>query len=265
MQTILVVGAGLAGLASAQELAGHADVTVIDRLPAVGGTTGWNHPVVAGLERACCASGVHFLLGATALRWTGTRLLVAAPGEIQWLAGDALVCATGSRPSTMSESRLLGNRLAGVVSATVAKHLLEAGVQLGKRPVVVGTGNWAEAIAESLHKQGVPVSAISREVEDKPTYADEWWPGWRPESVRGHGRVEQLTVIRDSQRTRILCDAVILADGLRPLRNIEGAVFGGERVTFIQDVAPRATAEEVVAGAREAARQMLSGAGRSVE
>jgi hypothetical protein len=131
--------------------------------------------------------------------------------------------------------------------------------------VVIGTGDWPEVVAEALHHQGLPVCVVSRDVEDKPDYADEWWPGWRPATVFGHGRVEQLIVIRKAQQARILCDAVILADGLRPLRNIEGAVFGGEQVTFIQGVSPRATAEEVVAGAKEAARQMLSGVGRSAE
>jgi NADPH-dependent 2,4-dienoyl-CoA reductase/sulfur reductase-like enzyme len=266
MQRALVVGAGLAGLAAAHELAGEMDVTVIDRLPAAGGTAGWSHPLVRSLQRSCRQADVQFLLGTTALSWQSGRLLVAAPGNIRWLSGDQLVCAAGSRPATMAELRLVGARLAGVVSATVAKHLLEASVHLGRRPVIIGVGDWSATIAGLLHDQGALVSVVSQSVATRrPAYADEWWPGWRAASVLGTSRVDQLTVTRDGNQFRLLCDAVILADDIRPLRNIEGAVFGGERVTFIQEVAPQITAEAVVAGAVHAARRLRTGVGRTVE
>ena len=258
MPGALIVGSGLAGLAAAQELSKDVHVTVIDRLPAVGGSAGWRDPLVQSLERACRRADVQFLLGTTALRWRDRQLLVAAPGDIRWLGADQLVCATGSRPATPAELRLLGARLAGVVSATVARHLLEARVRLGWRPVIVGVGDWSEEIAGLLHAQAVAVRVVSRSEGERPPYADEWWPGWRAAGVQGTGRVDEMTIERDGHRLRLLCDAVILADDPRPLRNIEGAVFGGEHVTYIQNVEPHIAPETISAQAAEVVRRMRS-------
>ncbi len=199
-----------------------------------------------------------FTLGTTALRWMDGRLLVARPAEIRWIGADRLVCATGSRPATAAELRLFGARLAGVVSATVAKHLLEARVKLGNRPLIVGVGDWSEEIAAMLHQQAVRVGVVAGSEVDRPAYADDWWPGWRAALVQGAGRVKDLTIERDGYQLRVLCDAVILADDPRPLRNIDGAVFGGDHVTYIQNVEPHATPGSISAEAAELARRMRS-------
>lgn len=258
MPSTLIAGSGVAGLSAARMLAADGHVTVIDRLPAIGGAVGWRDPVAQHLEQGCRDAGVEFLLGTTALRWQDHRLLVARPGEIRWLSGDRLVCATGSRPATPAELRLLGARLAGVVSATVAKHLLEARVRLGQRPLIVGVGGWAAEIAAMLHRQALQVGVVAKSPLARPVYADEWWPGWRAARVQGAARVQELTIERDGHRLRILCDAVVLADEPRPLRNIEGAVLDGKDVTYIQNVEPHATAEAIAAEAAELARRMRS-------
>ena len=46
---IVVVGAGIAGLAAALELAPSGEVELVERLPEVGGTWGFEHPLIAEL------------------------------------------------------------------------------------------------------------------------------------------------------------------------------------------------------------------------
>jgi NADPH-dependent 2,4-dienoyl-CoA reductase/sulfur reductase-like enzyme len=257
VERVVVVGAGIAGLAVAAELVENRAVTLVDRLPAVGGESGFEHPVVRSLKAACQDGGA-LLLGTTALRWSSSRLLVAAPGSIRWLDADRLVFAGGCRPATAAELRLAGSRLAGVLSATVAIHLLDAGVRLGRNPVLLGETDFAAAVAGRLHRQGTPVRVISPDAAAKPAYADEWWPGWRASRARGTGRVRELEIARGDRREWLACDAVVLADGVRPLRNVEGALADEDPATFIQLAAPHATVDDVVAFARAAALKLNS-------
>jgi len=258
MERIVVVGAGIAGLTVAAEIADVRAITLIDRLPAVGGECGFEHPVVRSLEAVCRDGGASFLLGTTALRWSGGRLLVAAPGSIRWLDADRLAFAGGCRPGTAAELRLAGSRLAGVVSATVAIHLLDAGVRLGRNPVLLGETDFAVEVAGRLRRTGTPVRVVAPDAAATPAYADEWWPGWRGSRARGTGRVRELEIARGDRREWLACDAIILADGVRPLRNVEGALADPDPATFIQLAAPHVTVDDVVAFARAAALKLKS-------
>lgn len=260
VERVVIVGAGIAGLAVAAELAADGAITLIDRLPVVGGECGFEHPVVRSLEAACRNGGASFLLGTTALRWSSGRLLVAAPGSIRWLEADRLLFAGGCRPGTAAELRLAGSRLAGVVSATVAIHLLDAGVRLGRNPILLGETDFAAEVASRLRRTGTRVRVIASEAASTPGYADEWWPGWRGSRARGAGRVRELEIARGDRQEWLACDAVILADGVRPLRNVDGALADPDPVTFIQLAAPHVTVDEVVAHARATAATLKSAA-----
>jgi len=257
-ERVVVIGAGIAGLAAAAELADERAITLIDRLPAVGGECGFEHPVVRSLTAACRNAGVSFLLGTTALRWSSGRVLVAGPGSIRWLEADRLLFAGGCRPGTAAELRLAGSRLAGVVSATVAIHLLDAGVRLGRNPVLLGETDFAAEVAGRLRRSGAPVRVVAPEAAATPSYADEWWPGWRGSRARGTGRVRELEIARGERREWLACDAVILADGIRPLRNVDGAIDEADPATFIQLAAPHVTVDDAVAYARGLAAKLKS-------
>ena len=258
VERVVVIGAGIAGLAAAAELADERAITLIDRLPAVGGECGFEHPVVRSLTAACRDGGVSFLLGTTALRWSSGRLLVAAPGSIRWLDADRLVFAGGCRPGTAAELRLGGARLAGVVSATVAIHFLDAGVRLGRNPILLGETDFAAEVAGRLRRTGTPVRVVAPEAAATPAYADEWWPGWRGSRARGTGRVRELEIARGERREWLACDAVILADGVRPLRNVDGAIADADPTTFVQLAAPHVTVDDTVAYARAMASKLKS-------
>jgi NADPH-dependent 2,4-dienoyl-CoA reductase/sulfur reductase-like enzyme len=265
MTRVVVVGAGLSGLAAAGVLAARAETELVDRLPAIGGMAGWEDPIARRLDGAGRAAGVRQRLGTTALRWEPGRLLVAAPGDIRWIDADHLVFAGGTRPATPAELRLAGDRPAGVIAATVADHLLGARVTLGRHVIVVGVSHWGELVAHRMHLRGARVRLLGLPGDARPAWADEWLGTATPRAVHGARRIEALEVEREpGGRERIPCDALVIAAPARPIRNVEGAVFGGERVTFIDETDLAASAADIVERAEDAARGIALEPGRVV-
>jgi len=249
----IVVGAGIAGLTVATELGWATRITVVDRLPAEGGVLGYDHAEVREARANALAAGVRLLLGTTALRWEGRRLLVAGPQGIEWLEAGWLVVAAGARPAVAAEQRLAGSRLAGVFPAPVAIHLAEAGVHFGRRACVIGATDWGEHATIALQRRGTRVIGISPDVTEVPGFGSEWWTGWTATAVDGVGRVSTLAVTRDGIRAQIACDTVVLADGIRPLRNVDGALAPSDAVSFVQPARGRQTLGDVIEQARAAA------------
>ncbi len=257
---VVVVGGGISGLTLAGEVAGHAAVTLIDRLPAVGGVLGYEHALVRELHDVVRARQADLRLGTTALRWIDNRLLVAGPGGIEWIEAGCLAFCGGTRPSTAAELGVGGDRPAGVYSATVAVHLMEAGVRLGNTVVVVGSSDWANRAAHHLERQRTRIVGVLADGEDV-AFADERWHGWQLREVHGAARLSYVILGRDGFRQRISCDAVVLGSHMKPLRNVDGAVFGGRNVTYVQPVADITSAGAVEAHAREAAARVLASIG----
>jgi NADPH-dependent 2,4-dienoyl-CoA reductase/sulfur reductase-like enzyme len=255
---VAVVGAGVAGLASAEELARQRDVVVLDRLPVPGGVLSYDHPGVTTLQDRCTAAGVRWLLGTTAVRWTEGRLLAVGPQGVEWLDARHLVFAGGSRPATMAELPVAGPRLAGVLPAPVAIHLAEAKVTLGRRVVILGSGAWAEAAHEAIAGQRSHITVVTRDPADGVTFRhDAFISGWTPVAVAGRGRVSALTLERAGQQLVLDCDAVILAASPRPLRNVDGAIFEpAAGVTYVQPAADAGTWEQAASAARDMVSQV---------
>lgn len=244
---IVVVGGGIAGLAAASALAERASVRLIERLPAPGGTWEFDHPAVQRLMRDCQKRYVRLEFGDTALRWVEGRLLVIGPGRREWIEADHLVFAGGTRPATAAELALPGSRPAGLFVATVAHHLLEGHVNLGRRIALCGSGFWADLVVRDL-PPGTHVTFIGDGRPPRPPagVSIDVWPGHRPVEVIGHDRVEQLVTEAAGRRTTLPCDAVVLAGDLRPLRNIDGAIVDAPNVTYVQPTAQTLTAQTVM-------------------
>jgi len=255
---VAVVGAGVAGLAAAEELAARADVVVLDRLPVPGGVLPFDLPAVRTLAERCDSAGVRWLLGTTAVRWEQGRLLAVGPQGIQWLDAAHLVFAGGCRPATAAELPVAGPRLAGVLPAPVAIHLAEAKVTLGRRVVIVGAGDWARAAREAIAGQRSQVTVVAGEPAAAVSFRhDALISGWTPVAVAGRGRVSTLTLERAGQQYVLDCDAVILAASQRPLRNVDGAIFEpAPGVTYVQPAAETGTWEQVASAARDMVRQV---------
>lgn len=244
--TVAIVGAGITGLACAAELAPGEPVEVFDRIPVAGGVHGWRAAETVALERAALRAGATFRLGVTAIRWADGQLLAVGADGVHRVAAAALVVAAGARPLTRAELGLAGGRPAGVVPAPVACHLAENGLLPGRRPCVVGGGDWAHRACHELLAAGaaaVTVLAPDGLRRPMPEGVDVV-EGRSPTAVEGGPRV---TVLMAGEE-RIACDAVVLAHGLAPLRNVDGAVWDAADVVHAQPLDDPAT----VAGAREA-------------
>lgn len=254
---LTVVGAGPAGLAAAAEVGDGNEVTVMDRLPAPGGTLGYEHPLIRELVGRCEQHGVRLDLGTTAVRWRGDALLGAGPHGVAWRPADHLLYAGGERPATLAELPVAGSRVAGVLPGTVALHLLEAKVVLGWRPVVVGDGWLARALVRELAHQGARITWL---VDAEPVDAEpvaELLVGWTPVSLDGRTRVATMVATRGAERTRLTCDAVLLTGDPRPLRNVDGAVLDpSPGVTFVQAGVGELGARSVIEAARRTAQDL---------
>ncbi|MFI5050658.1 MAG: FAD-dependent oxidoreductase [Gaiellales bacterium] len=242
-ETVAIVGAGITGLACAEALE-HA--VVVDRIPVTGGVNGWDDPDTRRLTGAC---GARFLLGATATRWDGGTLWVIGPGGVERIAAAALVIAGGTRPQGRAQLGIVGDRPAGVLPATAACHLAENGLPIGRRVVVYGGGDWAHRSAVELLHAGAEVTVLAPYglLHEMPAGA-EVREGDRVTAVRGRLRVERVEL--DDGRVDVECDGLVLAHGLSPNRNVDGAVLDGDRVIYAQPLDDPAS----VAGAKAAGR-----------
>lgn len=261
---VIVVGAGLSGLAAAETLAATHRVTLVERLPATGGVWGFDHPRVIELERSCLRLAVEFVVGATALRWRDNRLLVVGPGRTRWLPAERLVFAGGTRPGTAAELGIVGSRLSGMFAATVAHHLTDAKILLGRRPVVAGGGDWAEVVIPELLER----SRVTVVGDDVAELSQRWpqiscWPAYRVAEVHGDERVQHVLVLDQRGTTcRISCDALVLAGNLRAIRNVDGANLNtAAATTFVQPTRSGLSADAVIDHARSTVCGVLSGIG----
>jgi NADPH-dependent 2,4-dienoyl-CoA reductase/sulfur reductase-like enzyme len=246
---VAVIGAGVAGLVVATELAGGHRVTVFDRVPVTGGVLGYRQPLVRELTAGATRAGVRFALGTGALRWRERQLLAAGPAGIAWSAADQVVVCTGYRPRTLAELGIAGPRLAGVLPVTAAVHLLEAGAVLGRRIAVLGGGWWARRLAE-LTGSHTAIVAIGDD-EAAPTFAAEAWPSWQAVRLRGTDRVTGVFLEREGATELVSCDAVATAQVDMPYRNVDGALAAGTDGAWfvhpLEQTADQAAAEAGVA------------------
>ncbi|MEI6688187.1 MAG: NAD(P)-binding protein [Thermoleophilia bacterium] len=243
--TTIIVGSGPVGLGAARAIASNGlDVLVIDRIPVIGGMNGWEDRSMQALAAEAAAVGARFALGATACRWeAGRGLLIAGPAGVQTIRAEHLLFCGGRRPATVAELCIGGDRPAGVVASSVAKHLLESGEALWREPVVLGAGYDGDAVARMLANVGANATRIG---------SGEGSLGQaRIQRIVGRPRVQQVVVDCAGTSFEVFCDAVILAADDRPVRNVVGAITDDATgVTYIQPAMSIPTTEAVAESAR---------------
>ena len=296
MSSVVVAGSGQRGLICAAELAAAGlQVTVVERLPHPGGQE--PERSAGRLARAAYRAGARFVLGTLAVQYDGSAVDVLGVEGAAVLPSDALVVATGSRPATRAELGITGDRCAGVLPGSAALHLTQAGVLLGHRPLIAGSG------AFGVHCARVQLAAGASEVTmTLPAAATvdaevpagvRVYAGYRVASVHGTARVEVAVLrpeavgsaggvhtgnapggaadkvghaeIEPARRReglfRVPVDALILAAGMRPMRNIEGAIGERDGVFFCQPDGEDRGEQPARASAVATCRQVLAALG----
>jgi thioredoxin reductase len=235
--TIAIVGAGASGRACAAALAGRARTVLVERGAAPDAD-----------------------VRATAIRWDGRALLAMGRSGPVEIGAAALVIATGTRPLGPAELGLTGTRPAGVLPAPAACELAADGRFHPVRPVVIGGGRWAARAVGALLAAGaealtvVVPAGILVPIDESASVAIH--ERLTPLAVRGDLRVERL----DCDGAAFDCDAIVLAHGLVPIRNVDSAVDGGERVVYAQPLVDPPSAAASQAAGREAALALTGGA-----
>lgn len=229
---IAIVGAGTSGLACAEAVAGRVRTVVVERGPAPGAD-----------------------VRATAIRWDGRALLAMGPSGPVEIEAVALVVATGARPLGRAELGIAGSRPQGVLPAPAACELAAHGLFRPSRPVVVGGGRWAARVVAALADAGAAVTVVAPDGLLVPMDA----------AVAVHERITPVAVGGDPQVERLQCDGatfdcdgLVLAHGLVPVRNVDGAVDGSERVVYAQPTVDPPSGAASRAAGEDAARAALA-------
>lgn len=183
---VAIVGSGPAGLAAAVVLRrAGASVTVLEREREAGGIprhsdhTGYGvrefRRVLRGPEYArrwverALTQGVDLRTETTATGWAdaGARartLMLTSPAGVGQIDARAVVLATGTRERPRSARLVPGTRPAGVLTTGALQQMVQAGLPVGRRAVVVGAEHVSfSAILTLAHAGCTPVAMITTE------------------------------------------------------------------------------------------------------
>ena len=182
---LLIIGAGAAGISAACAAwdAGCRDVMLADRLPYPGGVlpqclhegfglaafgkelTG---PAYAErLAERLAQTGVRFLPGREVLAVTEEKTAVlSGSGGVEEIRFERLILATGSRERSIGALPVAGTRPAGVFTAGQAQEMINLHHwQLGRRVVILGSGDLGMILARRFTLEGKQVLAVLEQDE----------------------------------------------------------------------------------------------------
>jgi NADPH-dependent 2,4-dienoyl-CoA reductase/sulfur reductase-like enzyme len=253
---VIVVGGGPAGLAAAvgARRNGAKDVLLLERQDDLGGILnqcihngfGLHHfkteltgPEYAGrFIEQLHQSGVRVLCGAMVLDILPDKTVRAIHPEQGYLVltAAALVLAMGCRERTRGAVGIPGSRPAGVFTAGAAQLYMNIeGFQIGKRAVILGSGDVGLIMARRLTLEGARVLGVyeimpysggltRNMVQCLDDYAIPLYLSHTITEIRGEERVRQVTVQAVDEERRPVpgteqtldCDTVLLSVGLIP-------------------------------------------------
>jgi sarcosine oxidase subunit alpha len=205
---VVVVGGGPAGLGCATECAqGGKKTLLVDEQDRVGGSL-LAHPAhgVRAANAALVAAlkaGVEVMSSSTAFAWypedaprPGAEpglLAVHAPEGLVKVTAERYVYATGAYDQN---AVFVDNDRPGVLPArAVGRLLVRFGVRPAERPVVVGDGPYARALAEALARAGAEVTRIDGHEEQVVAALGHSW----------------VRAVETSRGRKLKCDLVAVA------------------------------------------------------
>ena len=252
---IVVIGGGPAGMAAAISAydSGVTDVIILDRDDEVGGIlrqcihngfglhklgqelTGPEYAYI--YKKEVEKRGITVLHSTTVLSVSPDRLVSATNSSgILKIKADAVILAMGCRERSRGAINVAGSRPSGVFSAGCAQKLINCeGFSVGKRVVILGSGDIGLIMARRMSLEGAKVEAVceimpyssglTRNIVqclqdfDIPLYLST-----TVAEIHGSERVEGVTVAQVDESRRIIedtkryipCDTLLLSVGLIP-------------------------------------------------
>lgn len=246
--SVVVVGAGPAGLSAAQALArgGERRILVLDRDDAAGGLPRFCHHAGFGWEYSHrLETGPRFarrlitaLDPAAVTIATRVSALALRPGpELDIVGVDcgplrlrprAVILATGIRERPRSARLVPGRRPErGILTTGMLQQMVARGVPVaGRRAVVVGTEHVAFSVLLTARRAGLEIVAMIGSEDRVMSYAGAtWFARMRGvpihlssaiEDIGGGARVDSVSVRGPTGSHRIACDTVIFSGDFIP-------------------------------------------------
>ena len=253
--SIVVIGGGPAGMAAAVAAfdAGVQDVVILDREEQPGGIlkqcihngfglhklgrelTGPEYAAV--YEQQVLSRGIKIYRETTAISLSKERVVLAQSKQgILKIKAGAVVLAMGCRERGRGALNIPGTRPAGVYRAGTAQKLMNCdGFAVGKRVVVLGSGDIGLIMARRLTLEGAKVEAVCELlpysgglkrniVQCLQDYNIPLYLSTTVAEIHGAKRVEGVTVAKVDENRQILsetkrfipCDTLLLSVGLIP-------------------------------------------------
>jgi len=252
---IVIVGGGPAGMAAAVAAydQGVTDVVILDREPRLGGIlqqcihngfglhklgeelTGPEYAAV--YEKKVAERGIKVYYEATVTAVSPDRVVTAQSREgILKFRAKAVILAMGCRERSRGALNTPGSRPAGVYSAGTAQKLMNIeGYMVGKRAVILGSGDIGLIMARRMSLEGAKVEAVCEimpysggltrnivqclEDFDIPLYLST-----TVAQIHGEGRLEGVTIAQVDEKRQVIeetkryipCDTLLLSVGLIP-------------------------------------------------
>ena len=252
---IEIIGGGPAGMAAAVAAYdnGVRDVVIIDREEKLGGIlkqcihngfglhklgkelTGPEY--AAHYEKAVSDRGIKVFYETMVTDISEDRIVTAQSTEgILKIEAKAVVLAMGCRERSRGALNIPGTRPAGVYSAGTAQKLINCmGYSVGKRVVILGSGDIGLIMARRMSLQGAKVEAVCEImpysggltrniVQCLEDFGIPLYLSTTVAEIHGRERVEGVTIAQVDEKRRVIeetkryipCDTLLLSCGLIP-------------------------------------------------
>ena len=252
---IVIIGGGPAGMAAAVAAYnnGVRDVVIIDREEKLGGIlkqcihngfglhklgkelTGPEY--AAHYEKAVSERGIKVFYETMVTDISDDRTVTAQNSEgILKIEAKAVVLAMGCRERSRGALNIPGTRPAGVYSAGTAQKLINCmGYSVGKRVVILGSGDIGLIMARRMSLQGAKVEAVCEImpysggltrniVQCLEDFGIPLYLSTTVAEIHGRERVEGVTIAQVDEKRRVIeetkryipCDTLLLSCGLIP-------------------------------------------------
>ena len=252
---IVIIGGGPAGMAAAVAAydAGCADVVILDREPQLGGIlmqcihngfglhklgrelTGPEYAAVYAEKVAQRNIKVYTETMVTAV--SPEKIVTAQNREgILRIQAKAVILAMGCRERSRGALNICGSRPAGIYSAGTAQKLVNCmGYQVGKRVVILGSGDIGLIMARRMSLEGAVVEAVCEVmpyfggltrniVQCLEDFGIPLYLSTTVVQIHGDKRLEGVTIAQvddhrnpiESTKRYIPCDTLLLSVGLIP-------------------------------------------------